>query len=451
MKTSSFNPDVVDTRTLFRVYASSAAIAGLILWLGPVTGVSTSLASTAETKRALLQMAGAMLVAVGCASAGLGEIEDPRSRHRALGCFAFAHAIALAGVVSVAVIHGGLHEADIVPPVLVVACIVLFYFWQTGDGYRAGESMQFTRLFAGPGQPDDHLRSAYEEQIREAASQEERHRLARDLHDSVKQQIFAMQAAAATVQARFDSDAAGARDALDRLRESGREAMAEMEAMLDSLRSTPLTTPGLVDALKKQGEALQFRTGARVSFEIGALPPDEALAPGAQPAIFKVAQEAFANIGRHARASRVVVALGAENDQVTLRIADDGAGFSTDAAASGMGLANMRERARAFDGLLDVASKPGGGTRVTLRLPFAAWARADVSAYRRRIFVWAGTVLFIGVMAAVAWRSGHTLDARMALALLLGNLVILARVILSYVRASRRAEESPWIESPSHS
>jgi signal transduction histidine kinase len=182
--------------------------------------------------------------------------------------------------------------------------LILFYFRQTGDGHRRNELSEVTGLFGRHRPSAERLRSTYEDRIREAASQEERNRLARDLHDSIKQQIYAMQTAAATAQARFDGDPAGAKEALERLRESGREAMAEMEAMLDSLRASPLENTGLVEALKKQCEALQFRTGAQVDFELGTLPPSETPAPAAQHALFRVAQEALANVGRHTRAAR---------------------------------------------------------------------------------------------------------------------------------------------------
>ena len=447
MKTSLPVPDVVDTRTLFRVYAACAGLAGLVLWLG-LPGLTTTIAADEQGKRAFLQLSGAMLAALGCLTAGFGEIEDPRSRHRALGCFAFGHLVALAGVVSVAVINGGIHDGDILPPTLVGLCVLLFYFWQTGDGYRAGESMQVTRLFGGL-RLHDRLRSAYEEQIRAAAGQEERHRLARDLHDSVKQQIFAMQTAAATVQARFETDAPGAKEALERLRESGREAMAEMEAMLDSLRATALTNAGLVEALKKQGEALQFRTGARVTFDIGALPPDAALAPGAQQAVFRVAQEAFANIGRHARAATVRVALAPEADRLVLRIEDDGAGFSASAPIGGMGLANMRERAAAFDARFDVRSEPGSGTAVTLAVPYAAWSRGDIGGYRVRVIGWASVVLFNAAIVLGAWLKGARIGATAAL--LIANGIIFVHAAVAYGRARNRAEDASWIESPSQS
>lgn len=77
-----------------------------------------------------------------------------------------------------------------------------------------------------------------------AASQEERHRLARGLPDSVKQQLFVIQTAAATPQTRFDGDSQGAREAIAQVRTSAREAITEMQAMLDQLRAAPLENTG---------------------------------------------------------------------------------------------------------------------------------------------------------------------------------------------------------------
>lgn len=105
----------------------------------------------------------------------------------------------------------------------------------------------------------DPVRSRDEQRIRDAAAQEERNRLARDLHDAIKQQIFAIQTSAATAETRFDADPAGAREAVAHVRQSAREAMAEMEAMLDHLRVVPLENAGLVEAIRKQAEARAAR------------------------------------------------------------------------------------------------------------------------------------------------------------------------------------------------
>jgi len=85
--------------------------------------------------------------------------------------------------------------------------------------------------------------------------------------------------------------------------------MTEMEAMLDQLRAAPLESVGLVEALKKQCEALQYRTGARVTVDVDAVPGPGQLRPGAAQSIFRIAQEALSNIARHARATEVRLSL----------------------------------------------------------------------------------------------------------------------------------------------
>lgn len=146
-----------------------------------------------------------------------------------------------------------------------------------------------------------------------------------------------------------------------------------------------------VEALKKQCEALGFRTGARVDFELADLPPGESLAPGAQQAIFRVAQEALANVGRHARAQNVRVALDAGGGQIRFSVQDDGAGFDTNERPRGMGIANMRERAEEFGGRLDFASRAGAGTSLTLSLPYTTQEPGD---YRYKAKFWGALFLF---------------------------------------------------------
>jgi signal transduction histidine kinase len=213
------------------------------------------------------------------------------------------------------------------------------------------------------------LRSQYEQQIRQAARQEERARLARDLHDAVKQQLFVIQTAAATAQARFDTDTEGAKAAVDQVRSAGREAMAEMEAMLEQLQTTPLANPGLVASLKKQCEALQFRTGAEVSFELGTMPDEGAVDVGARQAIVRVAQETLSNVARHARARHVTVRLGLESGRLALTVQDDGSGFEQPEHGRGMGMANIATRAAEVGANFEVQSAHGSGTTVRFSVP----------------------------------------------------------------------------------
>jgi signal transduction histidine kinase len=209
-------------------------------------------------------------------------------------------------------------------------------------------------------------------QIGEAAAQEERSRLARDLHDSIKQQIFSISVSAAGAQARWDSDPDGARAALADVRKSAQEAMVEMRAMLQQLAPAPLEKVGLVQALRDQCEALSYRSGAQVTTAIGALPPDDRLPIGAQEAIFRIAQEALTNIARHARAQHVTLKLNADEDDIRMEIRDDGQGFDVNLPAQGMGLANMKARAEGVGALLHIDSHVGNGTRLTIRVPHAA-------------------------------------------------------------------------------
>jgi signal transduction histidine kinase len=215
------------------------------------------------------------------------------------------------------------------------------------------------------------MRGRLQQQIREAAAQEERNRLARDLHDSIKQQIFSMSVSAAAVAARWEQDSQGARAALADVQQSAQAAMVEMNAMLQQLRPAPLETMGLVAALREQCEALGYRTGATVSTSFCELPDDEWLPLGAQTGLFRIAQEALANVARHARADQVhlrldILAEGA----IQLTIEDDGQGFDSSAGAPGMGLRNMRERATALGGQVTIHSRLGEGTTVRAMLPF---------------------------------------------------------------------------------
>ncbi|HSF44282.1 MAG TPA: sensor histidine kinase [Thermoanaerobaculia bacterium] len=216
----------------------------------------------------------------------------------------------------------------------------------------------------------DEVRQALLRQVGESAAQEERNRLARDLHDSVKQQLFTINVGAATAQERWERDTEGAQTALLNVRRSAREAMVEMQAMLHQLRPQALTSStGLVEALREQAEALGYRSGAQVTVELGPEIPDDRMPPGALEALFRIAQEALANVAHHARAGTVRVWIGQQREAAVLWVIDDGQGFDPGAAASGMGLRNLRERAVALRGALHVESAPGAGTRIAAEIP----------------------------------------------------------------------------------
>jgi two-component system sensor histidine kinase UhpB len=151
--------------------------------------------------------------------------------------------------------------------------------------------------------------------------------------------------------------------------------MEELLNLARQLRPTALDDHGLMPAVETQLKRFSARTGVEVSLnaegDANHLPED------VQTAVYRILQEALANIGRHAGATAVAVDIEAEDARLELRVRDDGAGFDPAALArasngegpgAGLGLSGMAERARLAGGELDVRSAPGGGTTVTLRI-----------------------------------------------------------------------------------
>lgn len=217
----------------------------------------------------------------------------------------------------------------------------------------------------------EYISNIWQRQTNETAIQAERDRLARDLHDSIKQQLFSISVSAAAVRERWDKDPAGAQAALADVQQSAQAALVEMNALLKQLRPNPLETIGLLDALREQCEALAFRTGAEVTTFLGELPTEEQLPTGAYTTLFRITQEALANIARHARAQRVHLRLELDEKKASLRleIRDDGQGFDASKSTNGMGLANMWQRAQSIQSPLGIDTAPGQGTTIRLEIP----------------------------------------------------------------------------------
>jgi len=429
----TMHPVHIDTRIVLRVYAAAMLTTGalIVLW-GPMW-FGTELGGVPWLKAALVRILGSVVVAAGCAALALGIVPEPEWRRQGLLWLVIGHAVVAVVAIVQYVAVPDVPVAAAVSTLALSAALLLFVAWYYGEG-ADGRFGRMLSLFGDTAAPSTrHLRSEYERGIRQAAAQEERHRLARDLHDSVKQQLFAIHTGAATAQARFDAEPADAREALVQVRESARQAMSEMEAMLHGLRAAPLENVGLVEALKQACEALAFRTGSRVEFVPGELPPSEALPPGAQDALFRLAQEALANVARHARASHVRVTLGGSRRELELVVKDDGAGFDQSERAQGQGLSNMRARAEECGGRMEIASRPGGGTCIRMTIPATAPDRADVRIYGWRALLYA---VFAGYFLTRILLVSRSWDHRLAvfLPLLLVNLALFARELVAYLR-----------------
>lgn len=419
-------PEAIDSRLVFHVYACLAIPAGIIVYMWPTL---TSMTADSSIWFAYGRIVAAAVAALGCCAASFAAMDDRVARRRGLVGFAYAHILFGAMLLAQWMVVLSATIPALVGWAPLIVGLVLMYLALTGPGsdFRRAlpplrdDATGGVRVFAVRNKPGiDVLRSQYEQQIRQAASQEERARLARDLHDAVKQQLFVIQTAAATAQARFDTDADGAKAAVDQVRSASREAMTEMEAMLEQLQATPLENAGLVAALKKHCEALGFRTGAQVTFELGTLPTDATLDPSARQAIFRVAQEALSNVARHARARNVGVSLGAADGRLVLTIQDDGRGFKVEGRPRGMGMANIAARAAEVGGNLEVMSVPDRGTTVRFSVP--CQQQPSPAPYATRALVWGGVLIaavsfvMLSGFSARPWGAAVALIAGIAVA-----------------------------------
>jgi NarL family two-component system sensor histidine kinase LiaS len=197
------------------------------------------------------------------------------------------------------------------------------------------------------------------------AGLEERNRLARDLHDSVKQQVFAISMNLGTVQTLWERDPAQAREKLEAATNQARQAQKELAMLIQTLRPFQMQGKGLVQALEEFLRDWQAHSGIQTEFQAGEgiTLPDEK-----EQALFRVAQEALSNAARHSGAANVHVALNAQGGQAIMTVADDGRGFDPDKATGGFGLKSMRERVQSLGGALEIRSG-GNGTQITAVMP----------------------------------------------------------------------------------
>ena len=193
---------------------------------------------------------------------------------------------------------------------------------------------------------------------------EERNRLARELHDSVKQQMFALTMLMGSAQLEVD-DQSEAKRILGEAERIVSSAQQEMSALIQALRPVALTNKDLAVALRELCRDWEQRNRIVCGVTV---PETLTMAPEAEQQVFRVAQEALANVAKHARASRVGVTLSYLDDQVVLDVRDDGSGLAGD-RDGGFGLTVMRQRMDGVGGSLAVESEPGAGTAISASVP----------------------------------------------------------------------------------
>ncbi|MEU9916998.1 sensor histidine kinase [Streptomyces sp. NPDC051001] len=197
---------------------------------------------------------------------------------------------------------------------------------------------------------------------------EERLRMARELHDVLAHSISVINVQAGVGLALLDSDPEQARTALTTIKAASKEALGEVRQVLDSLRTPGDAPRAPAPGLDRLPELVEQAASAGLTVEIEGEAPE--LAPGTDLAAFRIVQEALTNVVRHSgsRHARVHLAHD-EGTTLRLRIDDDGPATGADAGGSGNGLAGMRERAAALGGTIEAGPRPDGGFRVLAVLP----------------------------------------------------------------------------------
>jgi signal transduction histidine kinase len=204
------------------------------------------------------------------------------------------------------------------------------------------------------------------------AIEQERHRLARELHDAVIPSLYSIGLAAQTSLRLMNGTQAdgGVREILEQIRAVAQTALVEMREKLYDLHPTALSEKGLAATLAEHCDMLQSQYGMEIDYTARQVP---LLSACQREALYYVAREALWNIVRHANATRVAVSLARQNGHLVLCVADDGGGFdaSVFARQESVGLRNMEERLALVNGRLDLESTLGIGTQVTARIPLS--------------------------------------------------------------------------------
>lgn len=203
------------------------------------------------------------------------------------------------------------------------------------------------------------------------AEEEERKRIARELHDDTSQSLSALVFAAETTTRHLgNGEEVGAR--LERMRELAVATLEGVHRLISDLRPTLLDDLGLAAALRWYAESRLADRGVRVHLEVAG--DERRLPAGLETAVYRTAQEAITNVARHAEATNLSISLEFRETGLVAEVEDDGRGFDTAGAhrwngSHGLGLVGMRERMALVGGDLEIYSERGAGTRVVLRVP----------------------------------------------------------------------------------
>jgi len=211
---------------------------------------------------------------------------------------------------------------------------------------------------------DQHIDKKFEQVV-----WQERERLARELHDTIVPEIYSIGLFVEALQLALE---AGKEDAvargLEELRTTARESLAGLRLILLGLRPTVLDEIGLVDALQTWLRTVESRFGLHIELRVAG---DRSLSGDVEEALYRIVQEALNNVQKHAEAKQVIVDLQLTSTTTSLTVKDDGKGFDLEAASitGGLGLQNIRQRAKDIHASFAIETAPGNGTCLSVIVP----------------------------------------------------------------------------------
>jgi signal transduction histidine kinase len=293
------------------------------------------------------------------------------------GRWRFAGVTATAAI-SIAAYTGGLPEPTLSGILTylffvgAVVCLVgLFSFVGDVTAERSAERQRMVARLEEALHENAGLHAQLLVQAREAGVLDERQRIAREIHDTLAQGLTGivaqLQAAAHAQEA--GNDTATWRRHVDQATRLARQSLAEARRSVHAIGPAPLESASLPDALAQV--AADWCGLHAVPAESATTGTARPLHPEVEATLLRIAQEALANVAKHAHASRVALTLSYMDDLVTLDVRDDGAGFDPARAADGggFGLTSMRQRVTRLAGTLEIESEPGAGTAISAAVP----------------------------------------------------------------------------------
>jgi signal transduction histidine kinase len=205
---------------------------------------------------------------------------------------------------------------------------------------------------------------------RDAGAAGERERLARDIHDTIAQDLTGLVLLAQRTRRELQGGSATVGETLDLLEESARSALAETRSLVATSAPLGLADDGIVGALTRLAERFSRETGIAVlvSGEVPELPRET------EVVLLRCAQEGLANVRKHSGAVTATLTLFSRDGSVGVSLSDDGDGFDPRTVREGFGLSGMRARLDLVGGRLEIAGQPGEGTTITASLPLTVGA-----------------------------------------------------------------------------